>query len=177
LIIAILAAAALSAAVYRSGSMVKRYQKTFETGSMSGREQIYPEAWQMFADRPLFGWGPIDANFELGTRTAGYTIGQHNADGISANPARETHNLVLEVLTSMGIVGAMPIFLCVALSVLTAGFARTGPRGTAPFTLVMVVLIMSMNINWAASKQLWIVLAYAASSPQGRRVERQLRAA
>jgi hypothetical protein len=41
----------------------------------------------------------------------------------------------------------------------------------------MVVLIMSMNINWAASKQLWIVLAYAASSPQGRRVERQLRAA
>jgi O-antigen ligase len=177
LIIAILAAAALSAAVYRSGSMVKRYQKTFETGSMSGREQIYPEAWQMFADRPLFGWGPIDANFELGTRTAGYTIGQHNADGISANPARETHNLVLEVLTSMGIVGAMPIFLCVALSVLTAWFARTGPRGTAPFTLVMVVLIMSMNINWAASKQLWIVLAYSASSPQGRRVERQLRAA
>ena len=131
----------------------------------------------MFIERPVFGWGPIDANFELGTRTAGFTIGRHNADGISANPARETHNLGLEVLTSMGVAGAAPIFLCVALCVLTAWTARTGPRGTAPLTLVTVVLILSMNINWAASKQLWIVLAYAASSPTVRRINRQLRAA
>jgi O-antigen ligase len=168
LAIALVASAALSVAVYRSGSMMKRYQKTFETGSLSGRERIYPEAWQMFLDRPLFGWGPVDATFEMGRRTAGDTIGQHNADGISANPARETHNLALEVLTSMGVAGAAPIFLCMALSILTAWAARTGPRGTAPLTLVMTVLILSMNINWAASKQLWIVLAYAASSRQLR---------
>jgi O-antigen ligase len=177
LVVAILAAAALTVAISRSQSMLKRYQKTLDTGSMSGREQIYPEAWQMVVERPLLGWGPIDSNHELGSRTAGYTIGQHNADGISANPARETHNLPLEVLTSMGIVGALPLFLCLTVCIAGAWVARSGPRGTAPFTLLMVVLILSMNINWAASKQLWIVLAYAASSSGRRRIGRQLRAA
>jgi O-antigen ligase len=162
--IALLAAAALTVLIYRSGSMVKRYQKTLETGSMSGRERIYPEAWDMFLRRPIFGWGPIDNNYELGRRTAAYKIGQHNADGLSASPTRETHNLALEVLTSMGVAGALLFASCLGLCTYAAWTARRGPRGTAPLTIMAAVLILSMNINWAASKQLWVVLAYASAS-------------
>ena len=36
--------------------------------NMSGRENIFPAAWEMFKDKPLIGWGPIDNKYELGTR-------------------------------------------------------------------------------------------------------------
>src|SRR5436190_16270756 len=41
-------AASLIYVVYRSDSMMKRYTVTVESGSMSGREQIFPEAVKMF---------------------------------------------------------------------------------------------------------------------------------
>ena len=162
--IAVAAGAALSIVVYRSDSLMKRYEKTFETGSMSGREEIYPEAWRLFAERPLFGWGPIDTQYELAMRTAGFTIGEHNADGVSASQSREMHNLLLEILASMGIVGGLPLLLCLVASFGAAWRARAGPRGTGPFTLLVVALVLSMGINWSASKQLWFILAFATAS-------------
>ena len=143
---------------------MKRYEKTFETGSMSGREEIYPEAWRLFRERPLIGWGPIDTQYQLAMRTAGFTIGEHNADGLSASQSREMHNLLLEILASMGIVGGLPLLVCLAVSIAAAWNARAGPRGTAPFTLLAVALVLSMGINWSASKQLWFILAYATAS-------------
>jgi O-antigen ligase len=163
-VVALLAAAALTVVIYRSDSMLRRYQKTLSTGSMSGREQIYPEAWQMFSERPLLGWGPIDSNYELGMRTAGFSIGKHNADGQTAKADKDTHNLVLDVLTSMGLLGGLPLFVCLAVCACGAWKARAGQHGTTPLALVIVVLVLSMDANWSASKQGWIILAYAAAS-------------
>jgi len=147
--IALAAAVALSVVVYRSDSLMKRYEKTFETGSMSGREEIYPEAWRLFWERPLFGWGPVDTQYELAMRTAGFTIGEHNADGLSASQSREMHNLLLEILASMGIFGGLPLLVCLVVSSRAAWRARAGPRGTGPFTLLVVALVLSMGINWS----------------------------
>jgi O-antigen ligase len=163
-VVALLAVAALAMVMYRSDSMLKRYQKTLTTGSMSGREQIYPEAWKMFLERPVFGWGPIDNTYELGLRTAGFSIGKHNADGRTSKADKDTHNLVLDVLTSMGLLGGLPLFMCLTVCACAAWTARGGPHGTTPFALVVVVLVLSMDANWSASKQGWIVLAYAAAS-------------
>jgi O-antigen ligase len=171
--IVLVAAAGLGVAISRSDSLLKRYQRTVATGSMSGREQLYPEAWRMFLERPLFGWGPTDNMYELGMRTAGFTIGKHNADGVSAKPDKDTHNLVLDVLTSMGLLGGLPLFLCLAGCVWSAWQARHGPRGTVPFALAAVVLMLSMDANWGASKQGWIVLAYAAASGSNVRARRR----
>jgi O-antigen ligase len=165
-VIALLAASALTVVIYRSDSMLKRYQKTLSTGSMSGREQIYPEAWQMFSERSLIGWGPIDSSYELGLRTAGFSIGKHNADGRTAKAEKDTHNLVLDVLTSVGLLGGAPLFLCLAVCLWGAWKARAGDHGTTPLALVTVVLVLSMDANWSASKQGWILLAYAAASGQ-----------
>jgi O-antigen ligase len=161
---------ALIVATYRSDSMMSRYQKTVETGSLSGREQIYPTAWEMVRERPIVGWGPIDNTYELGQRVAGFTIGEHNAAGVAAKPYKDTHNLTLDVLTSTGIVGATPLFLCIASCIGAAWTARRGPRGTTPLSLVTVVLMLSMDANWSASKQGWLMLSYAAASRRRVRV-------
>ena len=44
--------------------------------------------------------------------------------------------------------------------------ARAGYHGTTPLALVTVVLVLSMDANWSASKQGWVLLAYAAASGQ-----------
>jgi O-antigen ligase len=156
--------AVLTAVVYRSESLWRRYERTLQTGSMSGREQIYPEAWQMFTERPVFGWGPIDNTYELGLRTAIFTIGRHNREGRSLHADKDTHNLLLDVLTSTGVAGAAPLCICLALCIAGAWKGRAGPHGTMPFALAVTLLALSMNANWSASKQGWVMLAFAAAS-------------
>ena len=161
---AVLVLAALFAAVYRSDSMWNRYKVTVADGNMSGREDLYPEAWQMFLEKPVLGWGPIDNMYELGLRTASLGLGKKNADGLSMYENRDTHNLVLDVLTSLGLLGTLPLMICLALCIRGAWKARAGPRSTGPLALVVVVLMLSMDTNWSASKQGWTILAYAAVS-------------
>jgi O-antigen ligase len=162
--VTLLVVAALSLVIYRSDSMMKRYQRTLNEGSMSGREELYPEAWQMFRERPLLGWRPIDHNYELGLRTAGFELGEKNSDGRSLVLNRDTHNLVLDVLTSVGLVGGLPLFVCIAACLTSAWGARAGPAGTAPLVLAITVLALSMDTNWSASKQGWLVYAYSVAS-------------
>jgi O-antigen ligase len=77
---------------------------------------------------------------------------------------RDTHNLVLDVLTSVGLVGALPLFVCIAACLISAWGARAGPAGTAPLVLAITVLALSMDTNWSASKQGWLVYAYSVAS-------------
>ena len=175
--VAVMVTAALAVVIYRSDSMLRRYQRTLSTGSMSGREQIYPEAWQMIWERPLLGWGPIDNTYELGLRTAGFSIGKHNADGLTDKANKDTHNLVLDILSATGILGGLPLFTCMGVSVWAAWRARSGPRGTIPLALSVVVIVLSMDANWSASKQGWTMLAYAAASGAAARARRSYVAA
>src|SRR5262249_43526530 len=93
IIVALVAVAGWTVVIYRSDSMRKRYEKALSTGSMSGREQLFPEAWRMFGEKPFLGWGPIDNQYELGLRTAVFAIGRHRSDGLAASPSQDTQNL------------------------------------------------------------------------------------
>lgn len=162
--IVLLVLGALFAAVYHSDSMWNRYTDSVAQGDMSGREDLYPEAWQMFLEKPLLGWGPIDNMYELGLRTASLGIGKKNADGLSTAENRDTHNLILDILTSVGVIGSAPLIICLGLCAGAAWKARRGPRGPGPLALMAVVLLLSMDTNWSASKQGWTILAYVAVS-------------
>ncbi len=170
--IAVLAGAVLMAAAYRNESLLKRYQETLSTGDLSGREQIYPEAMKMFRERPLLGWGPINHQYELGIRTSGFQIGARNADGVAVHAFRDTHDVVLDILTSVGLIGAFPFFAAIAACLWGAWRARRGPRGTLPLALAICALAVGLSINVAASKQLWLLLAYAAASGSASRLPR-----
>jgi O-antigen ligase len=165
-LVCLLAGGFLYWAVEQSPTMTQRYEKTFSDGDMAGREELYPNAWQMFLEKPLLGWGPIDNWDELGRRAP-----MRRADHPEGE--REPHNLVLEVLTATGLTGAVPIFLSLVLCTWAAWRARAGVRGAMPLAMVVTVFVVNMSGNFLlVSKLDWVVLAYVAASGNLAQVRR-----
>ena len=153
-------------------TMRERSQQTIQERTLAGREEIYPLAWEMFLERPLTGWGPVDNLYELGRRTKELEIGKRLDD----RQTRDTHNVVLEILTATGILGAIPFFACVWLCVRGAWRARALAQDILPLMVITTVLILNMSINWVASKQSWVFFALAlASGTRTYMADRRLR--
>ena len=133
--------------------MRNRITETLATGNMAGRERIVPTLWDMFLARPTIGWGPINNKYELASRIPF----QHRAK-------RDTHNIVLEVLTATGVVGALPFFVALGLCVRAAWRVRRGRDGILPLALLAVGLVANMSGNWIAAPLFWLVMAYPVAS-------------
>jgi O-antigen ligase len=146
-------------AVLQTPALVSRYKQTLDGNHMSGRENIFPTAWGMFKEKPFIGWGPIDNKYELGRRLKimyGVPVGP---DG-----SKDTHNMLLEILTSTGLFGTVPLLICVILCLLAAWRARRGSQGALPIVLVITVILINMSGNWSASKLDWLMMACALAS-------------
>jgi O-antigen ligase len=124
-----------------------------ESGALAGRERIYPAAISMISERPLLGWGPIENQFEIGAR-----IGEEKRD------KRDAHNIVLDLMSSTGILGAIPFLLGYALCIRSAWRARRGYAGILPLALLAVTFIGCMSGTWIASKILWLTFAIALAA-------------
>lgn len=151
--IAVLALSFLGWLASRSPVMQHRIALA-QAGDLAGRQNIFPAAWHMFKEKPLIGWGP-DNQYVLAVR-----LGLPPA----LWPSRDTHNLVLEVLTGTGIAGSVPIFLGFWLCFWAAWRARAGPEGILPLALLMTMLVADMSGNYIVLKLQWAILAYAAAS-------------
>ncbi|HYL56417.1 MAG TPA: O-antigen ligase family protein [Gemmatimonadales bacterium] len=151
--ITVFAIGGLVAFTYSNDLMRERFADALEHGAMAGRERIYPALIGMFEERPLFGWGPVNNKYELGIRL-----------DERVRRRRDAHNLVLEVLTANGTVGALPFLLGIALSGLAAWQARRRAHGAFALALFACVMLANMSGNWIASKLLWLMLAYALAS-------------
>jgi O-antigen ligase len=138
---------------FQSDITRQRFERTFEDGDLARREQIYPNAWQMFQEKPLIGWGPVTSTYELGSR-----LGHIEED--SKNP----HNLILYALVSTGLLGAIPLFTGMALAAWAAWKARSGPRGVLPLAMIVAVMAANLSNLWLFNKLHWIVMAYALAS-------------
>jgi O-antigen ligase len=136
-----------------SDVMRNRITATLETGNLAGRERIVPTLWSMFLERPTIGWGPINNKYELASRIPF----QHRAK-------RDTHNIVLEVLTATGVVGAIPFFGALGLCARAAWRARRGRDGILPLALLAVGLVANMSGNWIAAPLFWLIMAYPLAS-------------
>ncbi len=142
------------ALVMQSEASRSRFESAIEDGNLARREKIYPEAWKMFTEKPLFGWGAKSSEYELGARLA-------HVDEDSKNP----HNLILFVLLSSGLIGLVPLMGGIFLTAKTAWKARDGIRGVLPLAMLMTVLIANMSGVWLHNKMHWFVMAYVLSSP------------
>lgn len=140
----------LVVATYQNDAVRLRWERTFSEGHMSGRENIMPEAWNMFIQSPISGWGPGNHIIELGSR-----FGRKPLD---------THNGYLWVLTETGLAGAIPYFFGLWLCLRSAWRARNGPEGSLPLALLVCVFLVNMTITWHFRKVLWLILAYGAAS-------------
>jgi len=143
----------LAGAAMRSELMRNRFEDTRETGSMAGREVLFPTLWHMFLEKPWTGWGQVNNQFELAQR-----IAEQN------RLVRDSHNLVLEVLTTTGIVGAIPFFIALGLMTWAGWRARHGPHGITPTALLVFSVLGAMSGNPITNKQFWFILAYAVAA-------------
>ena len=141
------------ALIFQSEMSLTRFEKTLEDGNLARRDTVFPAAWQMITEKPIFGWGAKLGEFELGERLA------HPRD-ISKN----AHNLILYVLMSVGVVGFVPLMLGIFLALRAAWKARLGERGVLPLSLLLTVLAANMSGIWVNNKMHWLVTAYVLSS-------------
>lgn len=151
--IGIASIAFLAGAAMRSDLMRNRFEDTRETGSMAGREVLFPTLWGMFLEKPWTGWGQVNNQFELAQR-----IAEQN------RLTRDSHNLVLEVLTTTGIIGAIPFFIALGLMVGAGWRARHGPHGITPMALLVFSVLGAMSGNPITNKQFWFILGFAVAA-------------
>jgi O-antigen ligase len=160
LAVGVLVLGVLAVGVLRSDMLRVRILAA-EGGSLAGREHIYPATLSMISERPILGWGPIENQFEIGVR-----IGEQQKD------RRDAHNIVLDLMSSTGILGTIPFLIGYALCIVSAWRARRGPYGILPLALMTVTFIGCMSGTWIASKILWftftIAIAAGATAPPRR---------
>ena len=81
-----------------------------------------------------------------------------------------SHNIVLDLMSSTGILGTLPFLIGYALCAAAAWRARRGRYGSLPLALMAVTFMGCMSGTWIASKILWftfsIALAAGATAPQ-----------
>jgi O-antigen ligase len=152
-VLAVLLAVGFLLWAINNSTMRARFEDASE-GRMTGRENIYPTAWDMFTEKPITGWGPADNTYELGSRIP------HRPQ----DKTRDFHNLPLSIMTSTGILGSFPLFTCLALCVIAGWKARHGPQGILPLAMAVTVLGVNTGGDWSASKLDWLVMAYAVAS-------------
>ncbi|HEV2672602.1 MAG TPA: O-antigen ligase family protein [Gemmatimonadales bacterium] len=150
LALAVLLIGAIAFASYNSEVMRNRFEDTLHTGTLTGRELIYPAVVGMIIDRPFFGWGPANNKYELGRRLEE-----------RVRRRRGTHNSVLEVLSATGVVSAIPFLMGTWLCFLSAWRARKGPDGTLPLALAVTAMASNMSGDWFMTPLFWFALAYA----------------
>jgi O-antigen ligase len=149
LLLALLGVAATIYFIMNSPGAERRWQETYE-GNLAARENIAPAALKMFLERPLLGWQPIICGRELGRR-----LGVYN---------RDAHNLFLQLLLEVGLVGTVPFLMGLWRCAQTAWQARTGRLGMLPLALLITVLAAAMAHTFLVHKWFWLILVCAASS-------------
>lgn len=152
-LLGVLAVAALGFAALQSETMHNRVISNQQVHYFAGRELIYPAVMDMIREKPLTGWGPVENQYEIANRI-----------GEKRKLKRDAHNIVLEVLSSTGMIGALPFFMGLLLCLDGAWRARHGALGLLPLGLAMTVLVGTISGTWIASKILWLVLGLALSA-------------
>jgi O-antigen ligase len=148
-----LALGILTYAAFTATVMKNRLEATAETGTLAGREQLWPSLVEMALEKPWAGWGPINNQYEVAARTTDM-----------AREHRDAHNLWLELMTSLGLAGTIPFLMGLGICVVAAWRGRTSPFGIVPFALVALFLVANISTNLVAYKPFWWVLAVALAS-------------
>lgn len=146
--------ACLVVVVLTSEAMSARIHDAMSSGSYAQREEITPTALELFGEKPLFGWGPIENTIALGRRMG--------------EPMLDTHNLALWYLTEMGIFGTLP--LLAFFGWIARGIARSNSGRARAFAVALAVCTFAANMSGSlhARKQMWLALAFCTAAGLAR---------
>lgn len=136
-------------------------------GDSAGRDKILTYTLEMISERPILGWGPVEYQYELRRRYSGQIT----------DVPQDPHNLPLNELLKVGILGSVPFFIAIGLSLGAAWSGRRGDLGIIPFALLIATLAGMQFHAFTTSKPMWLVFAVAtgAGSAASARSRRQFR--
>ena len=143
--------------VMTSYVMRKRIETTAEMGAMAGREELFPALWGMFLERPVVGWGPINNSYEVVRRATELILRPEQM-------GKDAHNLYLELLTSVGLLGAVPFLIAMGLCVRAGWRARDGGFDVLPLAIMGVFVMANISLNQVAHKPFWFFMAVALAA-------------
>lgn len=148
----------------RGSTTAHRLQRSWEEGDTAGRTEIWDLSWNMFSERPLMGFGGINNFYTLGSR-----LNVPDAEVYF----RDTHNLLLAILTEVGLVGGVP-FIAAMVYLLWIAWRYGGRYDDGlPFALMCVLFVMNASITGYHQKIFWVVAGAAAACGLERRAEIQ----
>lgn len=147
----------LTYVVMNSYVMRKRIETTAQGGAMAGREQLFPALWDMYLEKPLYGWGPMNNQYEVVRRATELVL-------LPDQMVKDAHNLYLELLTSTGLLGAVPFVIAMLLCVRAAWRARDGHYGVVPLALMGIFVMANVSLNQVAHKPFWFFMAFALAA-------------
>jgi O-antigen ligase len=147
----VLVTGALTYLVMQNRIVLTRFQESY-AGNLAGRQLIIPASLEMISERPVLGWQPVAYWEELGRRV-GQTWG-----------VKDAHNLFFHLLLEVGVLGAVPFVIGLALCVASAWKARAGTFGNLPFALLMTTLSANLTQTYLTRKPQWLILALAVAA-------------
>jgi O-antigen ligase len=158
------------------GSYFSRSGEASEVMTLSGRTQIWDFAWEKIVESPLLGWG-YNSSREILAHHVGF------ADGLVVDNA---HNLLLQNLLSVGLVGTLPLAglllklivdivrgRCAHLSALfvvlafVTGVSDPSALGTTPTVLTIIFMLASL---WSEAPRNPRINLRATPSPTRRAI-------
>jgi len=144
--------------VMKDPQTLMRFTQSVKEGDTAGRDVIFERTRTMIAEKPFFGWGPIEYLYELGTRTGHY------------GEQKDPHNLYLGLLAEVGIFGIVPFLRGLWLSTHAAWRARVGVFGIMPMALMTMMLTTNTTGYWINRKPMWLMMAIAIGAAVGARM-------
>jgi O-antigen ligase len=157
----------LGALLAASPSALQRIKNASDSGSGSGRVDIWRVAWHVTTDHPLFGVGlsqfpQVSPHYVRQTGTLGYV-------GLIVDRKIVVHNLYLQLWAETGIVGLLGFLTIVGVSLRASStaakrFAAVGDGelemlSRAAFVALVGVLTASFFLSNISDRRIWVLLA------------------
>lgn len=131
----------------------ERWYVAIYEGNVSRHDTILSHAWDMFLEKPFFGWGPATCLQELAIREG------------SRSGARDTHDDVLWALLATGLLGGVLFMAGLAACAHAAWKGRNGPSGALALAIMVSFLVIGLFITTHTRKSAWLVMGYALAAP------------
>jgi O-antigen ligase len=128
--------------VLQNQQTASRLLSAYTEHNLSGRSSIVADSIEMFAEKPLWGWGPVEWWEELGT---------------------DTHNLFLYLLLEVGILGMIPYLAALFLCLRSLWRSRQSEWGKLCFAAFSTIMIANLGVNYRNFKPMWLLIAAALS--------------
>jgi hypothetical protein len=140
----------IGSAIMRSEVILARVEATLYKGDYGARDVLVSEAWEMFKEQPLTGWGPRYVDV-LGLRLGRTSIAAHNT--------------YLQMAVTFGLMGFLPWIASLGAVGRRLWRHRQDFWAAVQLAVWCAALVAMLAANYGYHSTFWILLALAGAKP------------